>query len=81
VTDLHPNHVLDSLKSLFDEVSAIPGIMVRKDQLLLQARENSTWLFNIYLRSMLNTKSMIYKERLSQEAFDWVIGEIKYRFD
>jgi hypothetical protein len=59
VTDLHPNHVLDSLKGLFDEVSAIPGIKVRKDQLLLQARENSTWLFNIYLRSMLNTKSMI----------------------
>jgi DNA-directed RNA polymerase II subunit RPB1 len=24
---------------------------------------------------------MIFKQRLSQEAFDWVIGEIKYRFD
>ena len=67
VTDLHPNHV--------------PGIHIRKDPLLLQARENSTWLFKIYLRSMLNTKSMIQKERLSQHAFDWVIGEIKSRFE
>ena len=81
VTDLHPNHVLDSLKNLFEEVSAIPGMQIRRDTLLMQARENSTWLFKIYLRSMLNTKSMIQKERLSQHAFDWVIGEIKSRFD
>jgi type III secretory pathway component EscR len=35
VTDLHPNHVLDSLKSLFEDVSAIPGIKVRNDPLIL----------------------------------------------
>lgn len=81
VTDLHPNHVLDSLKILFEDVSAIPGIKVRRDPLILQARENSTWLFKIYLRSMLNTKSMIQSERLTQHAFDWVIGEIRSRFD
>ena len=81
VTDLHPNHVLDSLKTLFEDVSAIPGIKVRRDPLILQARENSTWLFKIYLRSMLNTKSMIQSERLTQHAFDWVIGEIRSRFD
>jgi DNA-directed RNA polymerase II subunit RPB1 len=81
VTDLHPNHILDSLTTLFEEVSTIPGIKVRNDPLLLQARENSTWLFRIYMRSMLNTKSMILKERLPKEAFDWVIGEIKYRFN
>ncbi len=81
VTDLHPNHVLDSLKILFEDISAIPGIKVRRDPLILQARENSTWLFRIYLRSMLNTKSMIQSERLTQHAFDWVIGEIRSRFD
>jgi DNA-directed RNA polymerase II subunit RPB1 len=30
---------------------------------------------------MLNTKSMIQSERLTQHAFDWVIGEIRSRFD
>jgi DNA-directed RNA polymerase II subunit RPB1 len=81
VSDLHPNHILDSLTTLFEEVSTIPGIKVRNDPLLLQARENSTWLFRIYMRSILNTKSMILKERLPKEAFDWVIGEIKSRFN
>jgi RNA polymerase Rpb1, domain 6 len=56
VSDLHPSHVISSLQTLFDEVSAIPGIKVRNEPLLLQAKENSTWLFKIYLRSLLNTK-------------------------
>ncbi len=47
----------------------------------MQAKENSTWLFKIYLRSMLCTKNMIQMERISTEAFDWIIGEIKSRFD
>ncbi len=54
---------------------------MRQDPLLLQAKENSTWLFKIYLRSMLCTKNMIQSERISTEAFDWIIGEIKSRFD
>ena len=59
ITDLHPSHVLESLKGLYEDLSAIPGIKVRRSPLILQASENSTWLFKIYLRSMLNTKSMI----------------------
>jgi DNA-directed RNA polymerase II subunit RPB1 len=30
---------------------------------------------------MLCTKNMIQSERLSTEAFDWIIGEIKSRFE
>jgi hypothetical protein len=30
---------------------------------------------------MLCTKNMIQTERLSTEAFDWIIGEIKTRFE
>jgi DNA-directed RNA polymerase II subunit RPB1 len=30
---------------------------------------------------MLCTKNMIQTERLSTEAFDWIIGEIKSRFE
>lgn len=33
------------------------------------------------MRSMLCTKNMIQTERLSTEAFDWIIGEIKSRFE
>lgn len=80
-SDMHPSDVLRKLENLLEDLSPIPGLNVRKDELILQAKENSTWLFKIYLRSMLCTKSMIQTERLSSEAFDWVIGEIKSRFD
>jgi DNA-directed RNA polymerase II subunit RPB1 len=54
---------------------------VRKDPLILAAKENSTWLFKIFLRWLLCTKTVIQSERLSKQAFDWIIGEIKSRFD
>jgi len=80
-SDLHPSLVLQKLENLLQDLSPIPGINVRRDELTLQAKENSTWLFKIYLRSMLCSKNMIQNERLSSEAFDWIIGEIKSRFD
>jgi DNA-directed RNA polymerase II subunit RPB1 len=72
---------MDELKKLSNELTAIPGVNVRADPLILQAKENSTWLFKIYLRSLLCTKNVIINERLDKQAFDWVIGEIKSRFD
>ncbi len=80
-TDLNPSYVLQRLKNLSNELTAIPGVSIRADPLILQANENSTWLFNIYLRSLLCSKNVILSERLNQRAFDWVIGEIKSRFE
>jgi DNA-directed RNA polymerase II subunit RPB1 len=80
-TDLHPSYVLERLTNLTNELTPIPGINVRKDPLILAAKENSTWLFKIYLRSLLCTKAVIQHERLSREAFDWVLGEIRSRFE
>jgi hypothetical protein len=64
-TDLHPTHVMEELKKLSNELTAIPGVTVRADPLILQAKENSTWLFKIYLRSILCTKNVIINERLN----------------
>jgi hypothetical protein len=58
-TDLQPSYVLQELQSISQKLSPIPGIQVRKDPLILQAQENSTHLFKIYLRHMLCTKNMI----------------------
>lgn len=80
-SDLHPTHVIESIHKLSEDLCAIPGINVRRDPLLLQAKENSTWLFKIYLRSLLSSKKAIIEERLSKSAFDFIIGEIKSRFD
>jgi hypothetical protein len=38
-------------------------------------------LFKIYVRSELSTKRIIQQERMTQESFDWLIGEVKSRFE
>lgn len=63
------------------DLAPIPGVFVKRDELILEANSDSTWLFKIYLRSMLNTKTVIQSERYSKESFDWILGEIKSRFD
>ena len=64
-----------------DSLSVIPGVKIRTDSLTQEANENSTWLFRIYLRQLLSAKTIIQQERLSQPAFDWLVGEIKSRFE
>jgi DNA-directed RNA polymerase II subunit RPB1 len=64
-----------------DELAPIPGVFIKNDPLIIEANSDSTWLFKIYLRQMLNTKSVIQQERLSQDAFEWILGEIKSRFE
>ena len=64
-----------------DDLAPIPGVMINKDPLILEANSDSTWLFKIYLRSMLNTKAVIQQERLTKDSFMWILGEIKSRFD
>jgi DNA-directed RNA polymerase II subunit RPB1 len=38
-------------------------------------------LFKIYVRSELSTKRIIQQERMTQESFDWLVGEVKSRFE
>lgn len=80
-SNLHPSYVLNKLQNLMNELAPIPGVWIKNDPLILEANRDSTWLFKIYLRSLLNTKSVIQQERLSRESFDWILGEIKSRFD
>lgn len=80
-SNIHPSYVLGKLQTLMDDLAPIPGVLIKNDPLILEANRDSTWLFKIYLRSLLNTKSVIQHERLSQDAFDWILGEIKSRFE
>jgi DNA-directed RNA polymerase II subunit RPB1 len=49
--------------------------------MLQDADLNTRRLFNIYMRFALCTKNVIMKERMSAPAFDWLLGEIKSRFE
>ena len=80
-SNIHPSYVLGKLQTLMDELAPIPGVWIKNDPLIIEANRDSTWLFKIYLRSLLNTKAVIQQERLSKESFDWILGEIKSRFE
>ena len=46
-----------------------------------ELNENAIELMKIYLREKLNSKKIIQYERFNQPAFDWLLGEIKSRFE
>lgn len=80
-SNLHPAYAIKRLQSLMEELAPIPGVFIKKDPLILEANSDSTWLFKIYLRSLLSAKQVIQQERLTEDAFEWILGEIKSRFE
>jgi DNA-directed RNA polymerase II subunit RPB1 len=51
-----------------------------EDGLSVEAQRNSTLLFSILLRSTLSTKRVLTEFKLSEPAFQWLLGEISSRF-
>lgn len=74
--DLLPTTVIGEISRLLEECVVIPG----QDQLSLDAQANATLLWQILVRSMLSSKRVLNEFRLSAEAFNYVIGEVKSRF-
>ena len=75
-SDLHPVKVIDSLESLSKRLRVISGYLIADEEI----DNNATRLFNIHLRSLLSSKRTIIRERLTEEAFEWLLGEIEARF-
>ena len=49
--------------------------------MIASADLNARRLFNIFIRHTLCAKNVIVKERLSAPAFDWLLGEVRSRFE
>lgn len=64
------------VKELSEKLVVVKG----NDPLSLQAQENATLLFNIFLRFILSTRRVAEDHKLSSEAFEWLLGEIEARF-
>ncbi|KAL4220549.1 DNA-directed RNA polymerase II subunit RPB1 [Mactra antiquata] len=75
-TDLHPLKVIEDVKHLCGRLTVVPG----EDRLSIQANENATILMKVLIRSTFCSKRVIEEFRLSNEAFDWLIGEIETKF-
>jgi DNA-directed RNA polymerase II subunit RPB1 len=75
-TDLSPLIVIEGVRNLLLKCIIVSG----EDQLSKKANQNATLLFQCLVRSILCTKNVADKYRLSAEAFEWLIGEIETRF-
>ena len=75
-TNLLPMKILEDLEGLIAEVEVVKG----NCEISKEAQFNGTKLFAMKLRSTLSPKKLIFKDRLTIDAFGWLIGEIKSRF-
>ena len=74
--DLNPMKMITGVRDLLKKCVIVVG----EDRLSLQANENATILFQCLIRSTLCTKMISETHKLSEEAFDWLLGEIETRF-
>ena len=73
--------VTSKLRGLLNELTVLPGSKNLQNRVLFDADLNTRRLLNIYLRHALCAKNVIMKERLTGPSFDWLLGEIRSRFE
>ena len=73
--------VTQKLTKLLSELNVLPGSDRMQGTVIQDADLNARRLFNIHMRFALCAKNVILKERMSAPAFDWLLGEIKSRFE
>ena len=75
-TGLDPRRVVEKVDELCRNIMVVPG----SDALSVEAQKNATLLLQANFRSVLSSKRCTEKHRLTTEAFDWLIGEVRQRF-
>ncbi|GMF25445.1 unnamed protein product [Phytophthora lilii] len=75
-SSLHPSHIIEGVKELCKKIIVVQG----DDRLSIEAQENATLFFQILLRSTLASKCVTLEHRLTETAFEWLMGEIESKF-
>lgn len=75
-SDLQVKEVLDRTAELIQKLYVINS----QDRTAKEANGNATALLAIYIRFTLSPKKLILIERLNQEAFNWLLGQIETLF-
>jgi DNA-directed RNA polymerase II subunit RPB1 len=75
-SNLNPVKIVESVRELTEKLVIVTG----EDRLSKEAQTNATLLMGILLRSYLSSKRITEEFKLSEEAFDWLVGEIEARF-
>ena len=76
-SDLNPLTVINKVKELKEKLKMIKG----NDIISLDGQKNALTLFNMVLNYSLSTKKIIINHRLNNRAFEFVLGEIKSKFE
>ena len=75
-SDLNPISVVCGVRDLCHRLTIVVG----EDRISKQANENATLLMKCLIRSTLCSKRVAEDHRLSEAAFNWLLGEIETRF-
>ena len=73
---LKPLDIINSVKDLCTRLEVVKG----SDPLSVEAQRNATYNFFALIRSTLASKRVLQEHKLSQPAFEWILGEIETRF-
>lgn len=75
-SDLDPLTVIPQVEELIKKLVVVKG----DDVISREAQNNATLLLQVKLYSELASKPLIYKNRMTRTALEWVLGEIESRF-
>ncbi|KAK8871705.1 DNA-directed RNA polymerase II subunit RPB1 [Tritrichomonas musculus] len=75
-SNLNPEDVVKKVDELIKQLVVVKG----DDRISQESQENATLLLKIHIYANLASKPVIFKHRLTLQALDWVLGEIKTRF-
>lgn len=80
---IHPVSVVEAVQKLCKLIVILPKVDMDSaaDELRTEADMNATMLFKMLIRAYLASKRVCNEYRLTTDAFNFVIGEIKARFD
>lgn len=73
--------MITKIAELLSDLNVLPGSKHYRNSVLADADLNARRLFNIYIRHQLCSKAVIMQERMSSPSFEWLLGEIKSRFE
>ena len=81
-SDLKPQYIISEVQKLVDGLTVYPGHKnASSDKYLKESSNFATELTQIYIRMSLASKRLLIHEKLNSKAFDWLIGEIKCKFE
>ncbi len=75
-TDIHPRLVVERVRETCKSLVVVPG----EDALSKEANSNAVLLMSSLIRSTLCCKKVIQEHRLNLAALDWILGEVRNRF-